>query len=241
MSCLLGMIRADLTLQWRYGFWYAGLFVALVWTGLFALIPAERVAWLVPVMLFVDLAGFGFFFIAGMVLFERDEGVLAALVASPLRGGEYLSSRLISLTLLALSVSLGSVVGVYAVSGAWALGLPHPPMLILGTLLTSLLIVLVGFIAVAPYENLSHFLLPASLLVTLLQLPLLDYFDIFPSRLWWLIPSQPALWFLEAGIRPVDGARLALGLLYSLAWIALLWVWARRRFDRFVVRQEHRA
>jgi fluoroquinolone transport system permease protein len=242
MSRLSGMLRSDFKLQQRYGFWYAGLFVTLVWTGIFALIPAEHVDLLVPFMLFVDLAGFGFFFIAGLVLFERDEGVLSALVASPLRSQEYLSGRLISLSALALAVSLATTLAVYAVSGAWASGgLPNLLALIAGTLLTSVLITLIGFIAVAPYENLSHFLLPASLMVSVLQLPLLGYFDFFPSRLWWLLPSQGALWFLESAVRPVPGIRLALGGLYSLLWIALLWRWAVSRFERYIVRQEQRS
>lgn len=241
MSRLSGMLRSDFKLQQRYGFWVAGIFVTLVWTGVFALIPAERVALLLPFMLFVDLAGFGFFFIAGLVLFERDEGVLSALVASPLRSREYLGARLFSLSALALAVSLASTFAVYAVSGAWSSGLPNLPLLIAGTLLTSVLITLLGFIAVAPYENLSHFLLPASLMVSILQLPLLGYFEIFPSRLWWLLPSQGALWFLEAAVRPVPGIRLALGGLYSLVWMALLWRWAISRFERYIVRQEQRS
>ncbi len=242
MKRLIGMMRGDIKLQWRYGLWAAGIFVVLVWTAIFALLPAEVVPLIVPFALFVDLAGFGFFFIAGLVLFERDEGVLSALVASPLRSREYLVSRLVTLTLLALAVSLATVASAYAVSGAWSLlGGPNWAWLVAGTILTSLIIVLVGFIAVAPFENLSHFLLPSTLMVTVLQLPLLNYFDILPSRLWWLVPSQPALWFLEAGVRPVAGAQLALGLVYGLGWLVLLERWAERRFERYIVRQEHRS
>ena len=57
-------------------------------------------------MLFIDVSIFGFFFMGGMLYLEKDDGVLEALVATPLRTNDYLLTKIISLTLLSIVVSV---------------------------------------------------------------------------------------------------------------------------------------
>jgi fluoroquinolone transport system permease protein len=233
---LAALLRSDFRLQWRYGFWYAGAFVVFVWTLCFLLIPVETLPTLLPFVLFVDLAAFGFYFVAGLMLFERDEGVLDGLIVSPMRSSEYVAVRLISQAVLAIAVSLAMVLAIFFVKGAWAQGMHFDPLrLMLGITLTSLLLTLVGFIAVAPYDRISQFIVPSAIWVTVLQLPLLNYFDLWPSPLWWIVPSQGALWVLTSAFQPVEPWQLALGPLYVIYWLAIGCIWALRRFERFSV------
>jgi fluoroquinolone transport system permease protein len=233
---VIALLKGDFRLQWRYGFCYAGAFVATVWTLGFLLIPAKNLPQLLPFLLFVDLAAFGFYFVAGLMLFERDEGVLDGLVVTPMRSSEYVSVRLISQAVLAISVSLVTVLAIYITKDAWGLGQSFDPIrLVLGITLCSLLFTLVGFIAAAPYDRISQFIMPSAVWVTVLQLPLLNYFDLWPSPLWWIMPTQGALWVLTSAFQPVEPWQLAFGSLYVIYWLAIGCIWAVRRFERFTV------
>jgi hypothetical protein len=52
----------------------------------------------VPAILMINLQITTFFFVAGLILLERDEGTLAALAVSPLSASGYLVMRTFSLT-----------------------------------------------------------------------------------------------------------------------------------------------
>ncbi|MGB3635622.1 MAG: hypothetical protein WA982_16385, partial [Rubrobacteraceae bacterium] len=79
MSRFASTVRLDLLLQKRYGFFYAGAFVTVVWVALLLPLPDSLLDLAVPLIVFTDLAVVGFFFIAGMVLFEKGEETLFAL------------------------------------------------------------------------------------------------------------------------------------------------------------------
>ena len=59
-----------------------------------------------PYVLIGDIAVIGFFFIGGSVFFEKQERTLGAVVCSPLRFGEYLSVKLVALTVISLLVAV---------------------------------------------------------------------------------------------------------------------------------------
>jgi fluoroquinolone transport system permease protein len=170
----------------------------------------------------------GFYFIAGMILFEKGEHTLEALVVTPLRFREYLSAKLTTLTLLALVVSLVVVVSAYGFGFNLLL-------LLLGTALTSLIGLLVGFISVAPYRAISAYLLPSQLYFLPFNLPIIDYFGWWESPLFYLIPTQGSLLLLRGAFEPIATWQIVYAIGYQALWIGLLvWV-ARRMFDRYIV------
>lgn len=101
MSRFHAALRTDLRLQLRQGFYLAGAFVAAIWIAILSQLPADGVRVALPAFLFLNGLTTTFFFVAGLVLFEKREGVLAALVVTPLRDGEYLASKVATLSLLA--------------------------------------------------------------------------------------------------------------------------------------------
>ena len=231
MSRLAAAFRQDLRLQARYGFYYAGAFVTLVWIAILRPLPGELAANLLPVALFFDIAVVGFYFIAGQVFFEKLERTLHALVVSPLRFGEYLAAKLGTLTLLAMAMA--------AVVALAILG-PGPRVLALlpGVAYTSLLGLLLGFIAAAPFRSLTTFLIPSQVVALLMYAPMLHHMGWLKSPLFYLFPSQGALLLLEHAFRPLAPWQLAYAVLYPLAWIGLLaWV-ARWAFERWIVARQ---
>src|SRR5258705_5397588 len=102
-----------------------------------------------------------FSFIGGLVLLERGEGTLTAQVVTPLRIGEYLTAKVVTLTALALAETL---VVVLVIAG-WRF---NALLLIAGAALAAALYCLAGFIAVARYTAINEYLLPSGAYITIL-------------------------------------------------------------------------
>lgn len=230
MSRLVSTVRLDLLQQLRYGFYYAAGFVTLLWIALLYSLPEAAKEVALTFVVFTDLAAVGYVFIAGMVLFEKGEKTLFALLATPLRFREYLASKLATLTALALIMSLVVIAAGYGLRF-------NPALLVLGVIFTSLVSLLVGFIFVAPFDSISEYLIPGQLPTLVLVAPLVHFFGIWESPIFYLIPTQGSLLLLgdAFGITQLSAWQIAYAILYQLLWIAGLALLARRVFDRYIV------
>jgi fluoroquinolone transport system permease protein len=228
MTRTLAALGCDVRLQARNGFFHASAAVLLTWGVLAWRLPALDWTGLLPLVVLNNLAVGTFFFVAGLVLLERDEGTLDALVVTPLRTGEYLGSKVATLSAVAVAEN---VLVVWWIAGpGWAAA-----PLMAGAAFASVMLCLAGFVAVVRFRSVNEYLLPAMGWTVLLLLPVFPYLGIGAGPWVWLHPVQAPLVLLDGAFRPLPPAVLAYGLLYSLAATAALWVLARRRFERFVV------
>lgn len=230
MNRLMSTVQLDMRLQFRNGLYYVGfgvaLFLVLILRQLF---DRTTLAIMLPVMLLVAAGGTGYIFAAGMLFLEKAQRTLAALTVSPLRPGEYMASKLLSLSVLVGFESILVVALSYGLRLNWVL-------LLLGLAGVMLLMVLVSLIVVVRYDSITDFLMPSTALIVVLQVPLLKLFGIGPTALYYLFPSTPGLVLLEGAFRPLSGGELAYGLIGSAAAIAGAYVWARAAYDRHVIR-----
>jgi fluoroquinolone transport system permease protein len=231
MNRVLSTLQWDVRVQYRQGVYYAAVFVVVVWVVLLTQLPSVGRDWLLPFALFMDLSVFGIYFMAAILFLEKGEGVLAALVVTPMRKGEYLLSKVLSLTLVALLASILVVVLVQGVEVNWVL-------LLVGTALNSWLLTLAGFIIAVRYNAINEFLLPSMIVLAPSQLPLLDYFGIWQHWLLYLVPTQPAMLLIEAAFKPVPAWEIAYSLIYLVIATAVVTWWAIRSFESFVVRTD---
>ena len=229
MRRLAATLVHDVRLQWRQGFFLAGAFTAGFFLVLLMLVPVGEHARVVPPFALTNLITTTFYFVAGLVFFERGEGSLLALRATPLRREEYLLSKTATLTLLATLETL-AIVAFARVGGiAWA-------PLLLGMVLASVLYTLIGFLVATRYESVTDFLIPSAGWLFVLSTPLLDYFGLWESAWFRLWPTQALLELLEASLAPAPAATLAYALLYPVVWIAGLGIAARSALGSFARR-----
>ncbi|KAB1190392.1 ABC transporter permease [Haloferax sp. MBLA0076] len=227
------MVPWDARLQFRYGF-YAVYAIVTVLFGLgLAQIPESvRTATLVMV-LFADPGFLGFYFVGALVLFEKNEGVLHALVTSPLSARDYLVSKAVSLAFIAVLGATTIAVFVH--------GLDFSPVwFLLGLSLTAVLFALVGFVAVAKFDSLNAYFLTAILYTIPLSLPLLDHFGIVEHPAFYVFPTQASLVLISAAFEATATWKLAYGVGYLLVSVAVAYVAARRAFLTHIVRGTRR-
>jgi fluoroquinolone transport system permease protein len=184
-------------------------------------VRANAALW-VPAILLINLQITTFFFVAGLMLLERDEGMLNALAVSPLSPSGYLAMRTVSLTGLAAAETIALVWIGFGTGDSWSL-------ILLGT--ASLGVIYTGFgAAVATrYHSVNALLLPASAFVALLLLPLLPHFDLAPRLPFFVHPLEPPMTLIRAGYGAVDRLDVAFGVVGSFGWSAIAFVWGRNR------------
>lgn len=225
---LVGAARLELRVELRHGIVLVALVMTAGWTVALLAMPAWLARAVGPYVLMADTAAFGAFFVAALFLYERGEGALAALVASPLRFGEHLGVRLTTLTLLAVGSAVPIALAAYR--GVGDLGL-----VLLGVCLVSLLILALNIAVVTAHRTLMDFLVVAPVfLAPLMVAPLARLAGLVTHPLLHLVPTTGAADLLRAPVAPPSPGRVAATVGYLLLCIAAA-VWlARRRFLREV-------
>lgn len=230
MTAFVTALRWDIVLQARNGFYWASAFLIVVVGGLLLALPeaarANEASW-VPAVIAVNLQITTFFFVAGLMLLERDEGTLAALAVSPFSPGAYLATRTVTLTALGAVETIAVVWMAFNVPGSWLLILAGSAAL--GVIYTGL-----GAAVGARYTSVNALLLPASLVVTLLLLPLIPHFGLAPRPLFLIHPIEPPLSLLRAAYSGGNPGELLFGVIGSLLWSAVAFIWGRNRVTRLM-------
>ena len=103
MTRLLSALRLELTLQNRQKFLHAAVFSGLIWLAVLLPMPHSLRPVAEPYILLGDIAIIGFFFIGGIVFFEKQERTLSAVISTPLRFWEYLTAKLTVLLMISLA------------------------------------------------------------------------------------------------------------------------------------------
>ncbi len=171
---------------------------------------------LVPLFLFTDAGMIGLLLIAALIFFEKEEGTLNAYLVTPGRIWEYLLSKTLTLTLVALSFL---VVLVPPTLGLGPNYLHLIGVMALGAALTTLL----GALIAVWFENLTQFLFPAIGLLVVFSLPQFSFFFPSFSPVWvrWL-PTYPMIFGLREAAFPSGNPEIVSSAMLSLLVVDVL-------------------
>lgn len=231
MNRYLTALRLETLLQHRQKFLYAGIFSGLIWLAVLLPMPHSLRPVAEPYVLVGDIAIIGFFFVGGTVFFEKQERTLTAIVATPLRFGEYLAAKLTVLAAISVFVALVVVIVVHGTH----FGLVP---LLTGVLLGTLLMLLVGFITSLPFESVTDWFMATVIPLALMLIPpVVHYSGLWPNPVLYLVPTQGPLMLLGAAFDQIQltSWQFVYAVLYPLAWITGLCWLAKTMFTRFVV------
>lgn len=225
---LAAAFRYDLKLQFRHGFYYAYLVVCLIYVVIIRNLPAGIQKPALTLVLLTDPSVLGFFFIGGIVLLEKGQNTLEGLFITPIRMQEYLWSKVLSLTVLALFSSYLIVIA--------SVGFSFNPLpLLLGVTLTSVLFVFLGFTLVSITKTINGYLLTSPLYAVIAMLPVIDYLGILQSPWFYLIPTKSSLVLMDSAFRPYPAGELLLSMVLLAGSIWLSYLWASKWFYRYIV------
>lgn len=186
------------------------------------------------VLLFFDPALIGIMFVGALVLFEKSENVLQALVITPMKTDDYILSKIISLTILSL-ISAALFMGLMTVFNGTSFNLFY---LLTGIILTSVMLILLGFILVSRVNSINGYLLGMMIgFIGLTFVPLLQLFNIIENPVFYLWPTQ-ASFILFDGVfhsAALETWEIIYGIGYQIFWIVVFYLLAKKAFYKYIV------
>ncbi len=225
---LTATVQCDVRLQLRNGFYYATALVIIFSVVILQVLPREFAEALLPVIILENVVTNSFYFVAGLILLEHGEGTLAAQTITPLRRGEYLASKVLTLAGISLAESL-----IVAVS---VLGLdPGLALLALGVALSSVLLTLFGVGFVVRYRSINEFLMPSVPITFALSLPIMGWYGLGPAWLYQWHPLQGPMDLMGAWVRPLSTGRLVFSIVWPALCVIPVYWWSRRALTRSVL------
>ncbi|MEO1286422.1 MAG: hypothetical protein AAFV93_01535 [Chloroflexota bacterium] len=238
MTRLLNAMRTDFMVQVRNQLYAIGIGVGvLVAVVLSQLLNVNQIPIAIPVLVLLVAGGSTLLYVAGMILFEKDEGTLNAVIVTPLRTSEYLWSKIITLTTLATLESVVMVGGSLALIYAFGnpIVMPNIPILLLGAIVMGVMYTLIGIIMIVRYDKITDFLVPAVMVATLLQLPFVHFLGFVVHPAFLILPTSAPTMLTQASFISLNSWEWAYTLIYNTVLLIGLSAWAYRAFQTHIV------
>jgi fluoroquinolone transport system permease protein len=213
MMRFLSMLGNDIRYQFKYGFYFLYAFFSIIYILVLNLCPTEHRSMVASIIVLTDPAMLGAFFIGGIWLLEKSEGLHSYWGISPIRPIEYILSKAVSLAMIStISADLIVILGLHAAVNYFALSL--------GIFAGAMIFTIIGLIAASYARSVNQYMLLVSPILVMITLPpILAAFGITHPALG--ISPAAALWYMigySIGIadRPEIWMYLVLALWFGL-------------------------
>jgi fluoroquinolone transport system permease protein len=218
---------ADVRFQFRHGFYYAYLFVSVVYIVLLRFVEEGMREKLAVLVVFSDPAMLGFFFIGGIILLEKAQGIFPALFVTPLRIAEYVWAKVWSLTVLSLVTSFFILLATVGTD-------MHVLPVFIGVIFTSVLATLLGIGLAVRVKTVNQFLVSSVLFVPIFFTPVMEWLG-GKSFMYYLFPGKASLLFLKGGFAPIAWNETIYALCMLLCACVVAYYFALRSLMKWIL------
>jgi fluoroquinolone transport system permease protein len=230
-------MKMDVTIQVRTKLYTIGIGAGVVVAvTLSQLASSDQLFSLVPTLMLLVVGGSTLLYVAGLIIFEKDEGTLNAVIVSPLRPSEYLWSKIITLTTLATlesAIMIGGAMLIMSLSAEIAL--PNLPLLLAGIVAIGVIYTLVGIVLIVRFDKITDFLVPMSAVAVVLQLPFLYFLGWVKHPVLLVIPTSAPTLLMQAAYTQLAAWEWLYAIGYTAALIIGLTIWAYRAFHTHII------
>lgn len=217
-------LKADILFQCKQGFYLVYIIITIVYMVIISQFSFEIRRFLVPLIVFSDPSLIGFFFIGALVMLEKGQGVIQLIMVTPLRSIEYLLSKAISLTILAILVGIIITLLTYGGEVDWF-------FFITGIILTSFFFTLYGFLAAINCTSINQYFIKMIPYMLFLILPCFSLIGFPFSWIFTLFPSVSGLRLMLGSFFHIKTGEAIAFSLYLLFWNILLLYYVEKVFQ----------
>lgn len=239
MTRLLSTMKTDISVQIRNQLYTIAIGIAIIFAIIFSqLIKPEQIVTIIPAMMLLIVGGTTLLSVGGMIIAEKDEGTLSAVIVSPLRTSEYLWSKIITLTILATLEVVVLIGGALFIMGfSKELVWPNIPILLMGIIAINVSYTILGIALSVRYNKITDYIVPVLFIVIILQLPILHFWGIFEHSAFFFIPSSAPIQLIQGAFLQLDAWKWFYAVGYVVAQIIGLTIWAYKAFDAHIIRK----
>jgi len=228
---LLHAVWADIRFQFKQGFYLVYVLITITYLIILSFLPEEILSVGLPLVIFSDPSVLGLFFIGGIIMLEKMQGILSVLVVSPLRTTEYILSKVISLALV-------SILAAFAITGFSNYGSVNWLLIFFSTVLTSGIFTMCGIMITAGCDTVNQYMIKTVPYMLLFVLPCFSLIGFPYSDLFTIIPSVAALRLMLGAYTGIPLYEAAGLITYLTGMNYLLLRWAIRVFENKIVYQD---
>jgi len=228
MKRILSAVKFDMKFQFRHGFYYVYLLFTVLYIIVLRLVPEGIRLPVASIIILSDPGILGFFMIGAIVMLERGQNLYSGLFSTPLRTSEYLAAKTISLGIISLASSL--VIALVGLGQYLNLLLIVP-----GIFLTAMFFTLVGFAPALRFKSLPVFLLLSPAYIIIFYAPILLYFGIVDSVLFYLLPTTGALMLIDGSLTGLSTGLVFYSIGIIIVWLLGAWQLAERVLYRHII------
>jgi len=227
----LRVFLTDARYQFRYGFYFLYFIISAVYIGILFMMPTELRRMGTVWIILSDPVFLGFFFIGGMLLLERGEGIHGYLSIIPVTSGEYVMAKVLSLSMI--STLTGIIIAAATMGGQ-----VNYLLLTAGLLVGSTVFTLFGLTVGTMARSVNNYIVISVPVGIMLMLPALfaaigitrPFFELLPATL------LLRLLYRAVGLNgSYSSAIILTGL--SLWLLPAFWI-ANRQFKSYLQRTE---
>jgi fluoroquinolone transport system permease protein len=228
---IIHAVIADIRFQVKQGFYYVYAAITIMYLVILSFLPGNTLEVAVPVVIFSDPSVLGLFFIGGIIMLEKLQGVLMVVVVTPLRTGEYILSKLISLAFISLLVG-------FAIAVLSRHGQVNWIILFLSIVLTSAFFTLFGIVICAGCNTVNQYFLKSIPYMILFTLPCFSLIGFPFSWVFMVIPSVAAIRLMTGAYSGISFPESAGLVIYLAGMIFLFYRLTVRVFEKKIVYQD---
>jgi len=229
MTRVLNALKADILFQFKQGFYVIYIVITVLYLIILNQLDPSIVKYILPILIYIDPSILGLFFIGGILLLEKEQGILSLIYVTPLKIGEFVASKLISLCLISLVATLTLTFVSFQDNTNFL-------YLIIGVLLTSFIYTLVGFTIATKSKSVNDFFVKMIPMMIVFIIPCIIMF-IFPDIIWLnLFPSVSTLKIVWGAYHGIGTFEVIFCILYSFLITVLFFNYTYKIFrDNMVV------
>lgn len=229
------LVATEIRIQFRGGLYAAYAAMTAFFFGLLLLLPAAYRPQGFELIVLLDPAFLGFFFAGGLVLLERDQGVLALIVTRGRGFRAWWCAKSIALTLLA-----GAAVSILALLAQWSGLIRLNPrgvaFLATGLFLSIPLYFSLGVLIASRFPRVLDYFVYSGIIMVPFMLPLVEIVGVSLGPAGVLSPVWGGMVLLTSIFEPLRTGPELLGAVATLlVWNTLAYRWARRAFRNLAV------
>lgn len=228
---LLSATWADMRFQAKHGFYLVYVIIAIMYLIILSFLPENIFSVALPLVVFSDPSVLGLFFIGGIILLEKGQGVLMVLVVSPLRSREYILAKVISLAFISVLAAFAITFFSHYPAVNWGL-------LLIATILTSAIFTLLGIMINAGCNTVNQYMLKTIPYMLLFSLPCFSLIWFPNSWMFSVFPSVAALKLMLGAYHGISWHEAMALIIYLLGICYLLLQRTTRVFEKKIVFQD---
>ena len=222
----------NIKLQFRQGFYFAWIFITLLYIIMLYFLPQNIKETILPLIMLSEPSTFAMIFTGAIVLMERDDKMFENLFITPLPVRTYIYSKMISITIPAALCTL-------LISGLNSQLSLKLLLLLPAVILTTFFFVICGLILSASSRDIISFLGKIAVYGSIFILTILDYFGIFAGYFQYLLPSKGALVLISTavGYKSHSLFELILSVITMAAAVIIIMIPAEKLFYKQIILQ----